>query len=261
MLVCLTLSDSKNEPRLCVYVGGTGALKHRRTTNMDVDGWKDIMCPPTWTLHGQSKIAVSNSCMSRLVGTNCPTLSLPAQDHKLPRDFMWLQLSWCQGTTNMATSPLKLTPSMDLLCLVEKIWQGNLSSPQQCMMEDGVEAPSTPPSGKKGADSAATPPTRRCRSKTPSSLAPWTKWPLTWTSGLIRKMTKVCQPTQSGISYLRNGQPFISGWPTNRKPIFLKHELTQTVEEAAEWCSKARKSWTCGNNNTWMCITNFEIIY
>lgn len=47
-------------------------------------------------------------------------------------------------------------------------------------------------------------------------------------------------PRDPGIGFLGNGQPYISGWPSNQKPINLARVNAQSLEEAALWCGKAR---------------------
>lgn len=47
--------------------------------------------------------------------------------------------------------------------------------------------------------------------------------------------------TAQGFSYLDNGEPFINGWPTDRKPVNMNGVPTQSVEESADWASKANK--------------------
>lgn len=40
------------------------------------------------------------------------------------------------------------------------------------------------------------------------------------------------------LQHLPNGQPYINGWPTDRKAADLTKLDCQTVTEAASWCKK-----------------------
>ena len=44
---------------------------------------------------------------------------------------------------------------------------------------------------------------------------------------------------RSGIKRLETGQPYICGWPANRKPMTCDESVQQSLVEAASWASKA----------------------
>ena len=57
----------------------------------------------------------------------------------------------------------------------------------------------------------------------------------------ISSHPKVKNQQNLGISHLENGEPFINGWPSQRKPQPLAQLPQQSVVEAAGWCEKDGK--------------------
>ena len=43
-----------------------------------------------------------------------------------------------------------------------------------------------------------------------------------------------------GIAHLGNGEPYIHGWPIDRRPLSLEGVPSQSVVEAANWIGKVR---------------------
>lgn len=45
---------------------------------------------------------------------------------------------------------------------------------------------------------------------------------------------------RTGIGHLENGEPYIHGWPIERRPPSLEGVPSQSVVEAANWIGKVR---------------------
>lgn len=53
----------------------------------------------------------------------------------------------------------------------------------------------------------------------------------------------------TGIGWFMDN-PYVDWWPTDRRPINLKHYASQTIDEAAAWC---KKDWGLNKNVSMPC--------